>query len=303
MNELMALPATDRVLAGRYEVGEVIGRGGTATVHLGRDLRSGRAVALKMLCSGPAQDPLFRSRLRREARTLAALKHPAIVAVLDAGYTDPDAILAGGARLPYLVMEFVAGRSLRHLMDAGGVPLSKSVHYQLGVLSALDFSHHAGVVHRDIKPANVMITPADSVKVVDFGIARIGADPATTVTNLRGIFGTPRYLSPEQVLGETADSRSDLYSAGCLLYELLTGQAPFDGDDPVSVAYQHVHEEPERASVHNLELTPEIDGVLHRALAKNREDRYQTAREFSQALQCVAKHIWRDAANHHGRCA
>lgn len=284
----LALLTTHRVVAGRYEVGEVIGRGGSATVHRGRDLRSGRSVAVKVLRPGLAGELPFHSRLRREARILAGLRHPAIVSVLDAGYTDPGEGWPDGGHLPFLVMEYVAGRSLRQVLDEGGPTLEESVHYQVGVLSALGSSHRAGVVHRDVKPANVMITPQGHVKVVDFGIARFSADPSTTVTHL-GVFGTPLYVSPERVLGEPADARSDIYSAGCLLYELLTGQPPFAGDDPVSVAYHHVHEEPERASAHNPELSDGIDGVLQRALAKDRNDRFPTARHFSQALASAVR--------------
>lgn len=303
MNALTLLVDTGRVLGGRYELGEVIGRGGTATVHLGLDLQSGRCVAIKMLRSGPAQDPLFRSRLGREARTLAVLNHPAIVSAHDTGCDNSDDSSTDTEQVPFIVMEFVPGRSLRQLLDDRAPTLTEAVHYQVGVLSALDVSHRAGIVHRDIKPANVMITPEGCVKVVDFGIARATVDPAATVTEVQGVFGTPLYLSPEQVLGEPADRRSDLYSAGCLLYELLTGQPPFVGDDPVSVAYQHVYAEPERASVHRQALTPALDRVLLRALAKNRTDRFQTAREFSQALAAAVKGSHETAVAPRGRCA
>ena len=303
MNALTLLPDTGRVLGGRYELGDVIGRGGTATVHLGRDLHSGRCVAIKMLRSGPAQDPRFRSRLGREARTLAVLNHPAIVSAYDPGCDSGDDSSTDAEQGPFIVMEYVPGRSLRQLLDDGALTLAESVHYQLGVLCALDVSHRAGVVHRDIKPANVMITPEGRVKVVDFGIARASVDPAGMVTEVHGVFGTPLYLSPEQVLGEPADSRSDLYSAGCLLYELLTGQPPFIGDDPVSVAYQHVYAEPEKPSTHRQALTPALDRVLLRALAKNRTDRFQTAREFSEALAGAATGSHKTAVAPRRRCA
>lgn len=263
---------------------------------------TGRSVALKLLHSGPAQDPHFR-RLRREARALAALNHPAIVAVYGTGFDNADSDSPGGVTVPFIVMEHVPGRSLREILDDGVLTLTEAVHYLAGVLSALEFSHRAGIVHRDIKPANVMITPEGCVKVVDFGIACVSADPAATVTEVQGVFGTPLYLSPEQVLGEPADSRSDLYSAGCLLYELLTGRPPFAGDDPVAVAYQHVHEEPERVSVHSRALTPALDGVLLRALTKDRKDRFQTAREFRRALASAMQDSPEAAAAPRTRCA
>ncbi|WP_182526542.1 protein kinase domain-containing protein [Nocardioides dongkuii] len=281
-----------RVLGRRYEVGEVIGRGGMADVHLGHDLRSGGRVAIKVLRTDLVEDPLFLARFRREAQLVAGLRHPAIVTLLDSGCDEVDGGSADDTvRVPFIVMEYVPGWSVRDLLKRGEVTVERSIRYQLGVLSALEFSHRAGVVHRDIKPANVMITPDGAVKVVDFGIARDSSDPAATITHLQAFMGTPGYLSPEQVRGEVADARSDLYSAGCLLYELLTGRPPFVGDDPVSVAYQHVHEPPARASSHHLDLPPALDAVLATALAKSREDRFQDARAFSQALRSAAKSL------------
>ncbi|MCD4525020.1 protein kinase [Nocardioides sp. cx-173] len=276
--------STDRVIAGRYELGEVIGFGATAEVHRGRDTRSGRAVAIKMLRKDLARDPLFRSRLRREAMTVAGLSHPAIVAVYDTGHEEVDDGSAGTVRVPFIVMEYVAGRSLRDLLRMRPLTRDEAIHYQVGILAALDVSHRAGVVHRDIKPANVMITPEDAVKLVDFGISS-AQGPAATLTQAQVFLGTPSYLSPEQARGQTADARSDLYSAGCVLHELLTGRPPFVGDDPVAVAYQHVHEEPAQVPTG----LPALDAVLAKALAKRREDRFQDARSFREALLCAMR--------------
>jgi serine/threonine-protein kinase len=281
--------STQRVLAGRYSVGELIGFGATADVHRGHDIRSGRSVAIKVLREDLAQDPLFQSRFRREALSMAGLSHPAIVTIYDTGYEEVERSSARKVLVPFIVMEYVAGRSLRDLLRIRGLTLDEAIQYQVGILSALDFCHRAGIVHRDIKPANVMITPEGAVKVVDFGIAHARGDPAATLTRAQGFLGTPSYLAPERVRGEIADARSDLYSAGCLLYELLTGRPPFIGDDPVSVAYQHVHEEPRQVSTYDLGLTPALDAVLVKALAKAREDRFQDARAFAGALQSAAK--------------
>ncbi|WP_228551691.1 protein kinase domain-containing protein [Mumia zhuanghuii] len=276
-----------RLLGGRYAMGGVIGRGGTADVHRGHDLRSGGQVAVKVFRTHLAHDPLVLSRLRREARLVAGLCHPAIVALLDTGCEEVVGGGEGNVRVPFLVMEYVPGWSLRDLLKRGGVSLERAIRYQLGVLSALESSHRAGVVHRDIKPANVMITPSGAVKVVDFGIARDSGDPTATITHDRAFMGTPVYLSPEQARGEVADVRSDLYSAGCLFYEMLTGRPPFVADDPVSVAYQHVHEEPPRITAYD--HSPALGAVLVKALAKAREDRFQSARAFADALQSAAK--------------
>ena len=237
-----------RILAGRYEVGELIGRGGMADVMLGRDIRLGRSVAIKQLRADLARDPMLQSRFRREAQAVAGLNHPAIVAVYDTG----DMELPGGAahdvKVPFIVMEYVQGRTLREFIKGHELGIDDSVEYTLGILAALEYSHRSGIVHRDIKPANVMVRPDGSVKVMDFGIARALADSAATMTQTQAVLGTAQYLSPEQARGETVDARSDLYSAGCLLYEMLAGRPPFIGDSPVSVAYQHVRELPEPAS-------------------------------------------------------
>ncbi|MBC9226504.1 protein kinase [Aeromicrobium sp. 636] len=267
-----------RVLDGRYEMGGVIGHGGMAAVHCGRDIPSGDCVAIKVLRPDLAEDPRFRSRFRSEAETMAGLDHPAIVSIVGTGY-DGGEDAADAARVPFIVMEHVAGRSLRELMRAGGVTVEQAIEYLVGVLTALEFSHRAGVVHCDIKPANVMVTPEGAVKLVDFGIARASGERADAITQTLQFLGTPGYLSPEQVRGEPLDAASDLYSAGCLLHELLTGRPPFTGD-PISVAYQHVHEEPPAAGT----SVPGLDAVLARALAKTRGDRFPSARAFRDAL-------------------
>ncbi len=282
---------TDRILNGRYEVRELIGRGGMADVHLGRDLRLGRSVAIKVLRSDLARDPLFQSRFRREAQAVAGLNNPNIVAVYDTGEEEIPDRPEHEVRVPFIVMEYVAGRTLRDHVKAGDLTPEDSITYLAGVLGALDYSHKAGIVHRDIKPANVMITPEGGVKVMDFGIARAMADSQATMTQTQAVLGTAQYLSPEQARGETVDARSDLYSAGCLLFELLTGRPPFIGDSPVSVAYQHVREEPPTASSLNPDVTPALDSVLDRALQKDRDHRFQDALAFRRALLDAAHGI------------
>ena len=277
-----------RVLSGRYELGELIGRGGMADVFRGVDTRLGRTVAIKLLRPDLARDPQFQARFKREAQAVAALNHPSIVAVFDTG----DHAVPGGpddsVRVPYIVMEYVAGKTIRDLIRANDVTIDQAIDFSLGVLSALDYSHQAGIVHRDIKPANVMFCPdSKSVKVMDFGIARAMADSSATMTQTQAVVGTAQYLSPEQARGETVDARSDLYSAGCLLYEMLTGRPPFVGDSPVSVAYQHVREIPEPASSLNPDVSAALDSVLAKALQKNRADRFQDAAAFRRALRAA----------------
>jgi eukaryotic-like serine/threonine-protein kinase len=273
-----------RVLAGRYAVGEVIGRGGMADVHVGNDTCTGRPVAIKALRSASVEDPLARSSLRQEAQMLRRVRHHAVVALVDAGHEDGGG--PGDAHdAPYIVMEHVDGRSLRDLLRAGELTPETSVRYLLGVLVALEASHRAGVVHRDIKPANVMVTSSGTVKLVDFGIARAGGDPTATVTHAQEFLGTPAYFSPEQARGRTTDARSDLYSAGCLLFELLTGRPPFTGDDPVLVAYQHVHERAPHADTG----VPSLDAVIAKALAKDPDQRFLSAGAFQNALRCATE--------------
>lgn len=279
-----------RILAGRYEVGELIGRGGMAEVHIGHDTRLGRTVAIKILRSDLARDPSFQARFRREAQAAAALNHPAIVAVYDTGedtYTEPTGAVA---HVPFIVMEYVEGHTVRDILrDGQAVPIEEAIEISAGVLSALEYSHHAGIVHRDIKPANVMLTPTGAVKVMDFGIARALADSAATMTQTQAVIGTAQYLSPEQARGETVDARSDLYSAGCLLFELLTGRPPFIGDSPVAVAYQHVREIAPAPSSVASDVPEVLDRICAKALAKERDARYSTAAEFRADLEAVAR--------------
>ncbi len=279
-----------RILAGRYEVGELIGRGGMAEVHVGHDTRLGRTVAIKILRSDLARDPSFQNRFRREAQAAAALNHPAIVAVYDTGedvITEPTGVVA---HVPFIVMEYVEGHTVRDILQNGhAAPIEEAVEITIGVLSALEYSHHAGIVHRDIKPANVMLTPTGAVKVMDFGIARAVADAASTMTQTQAVIGTAQYLSPEQARGETVDARSDLYSTGCLLFELLTGRPPFTGDSPVSVAYQHVREAAPVPSTFASDVPDALDRITLKALAKERDARYSTADEFRSDLEAVLR--------------
>ena len=267
-----------RTVGGRYQVGDVLGRGGMAEVWRAIDSRLGRPVAVKMLRADLATDPTFQARFRREAQSAAGLNHPTIVAVYDTG-EDPDPVT--GVSIPYIVMELVEGPTLRDVLRDGRKILpERALELMQGVLDALSYSHKAGIVHRDIKPANVMLTPTGGVKVMDFGIARAVADTSATMTQTAAVIGTAQYLSPEQARGETVDSRSDLYSAGCLMYELLVGRPPFIGDSPVSVAYQHVRETPVPPSTFDPSISPNIDAITLKALAKDPADRYQTARDM-----------------------
>ncbi|HYY11758.1 MAG TPA: Stk1 family PASTA domain-containing Ser/Thr kinase, partial [Kineosporiaceae bacterium] len=276
------------VLGNRYEVGDLLGRGGMAEVHIGRDTRLGRVVAIKLLRTDLARDATFQARFKREAQSAAALNHPAIVAVYDTG--EEQVVEAGGAvvSLPYIVMEYVEGHTLRELMhDGQPLEVGAALDVTARVLSALEYSHRAGIVHRDIKPANVMMTTNGDVKVMDFGIARAMSDASSTMTQTQAVIGTAQYLSPEQARGETVDARSDLYSGGCLLYELLTGRPPFVADSPVAVAYQHVREEPQPPSVFTPAVPPAVDRIVLHALAKDRETRYQTAAEFRADIEAA----------------
>jgi len=256
------------LLGGRYKLGEMIGTGGMADVYVAQDTRLARQVAVKVLRSDLARDPSFVARFRKEALAAAGLNHPGIVAVYDSG-EEPA---------PYIVMELVSGHTLRELIHKGErVPLKRTLEIGEGILAALEYSHERGIVHRDIKPANIMITDQGDVKVMDFGIARALADLGATLTNTWNIVGTAQYLSPEQALGEVADLRSDIYSTGCLLYEVLTGKPPFTGETPVSIAYQHVSGVLISPSALVPDLPAGIDVILSVALAKKPEDRYQSA--------------------------
>lgn len=274
-----------RLLGGRYEVGELIGRGGMAEVHLGHDTRLGRPVAIKVLRSDLARDSTFLRRFRREAKSAAGLNHHAIVAVYDSG--EETQIESGGAEvaIPYIVMEYVDGETLRDILNAEGhLSPDEAARITQGILSALEYSHSRGIVHRDIKPANVMLTRGGQVKVMDFGIARALADVGATMTSAQAVVGTARYLSPEQAKGDTVDERSDLYSAGCVFYELLCGRTPFVGE-PVSLVYQHISDLPAPPSAYEPTVPGPMDAVAMHSLQKPRDDRYQTAADFRTDLQ------------------
>ena len=276
------------VLGGRYEVGELIGRGGMAEVHLGHDTRLGRPVAIKMLRTDLARDPSFIKRFRREAQSSAGLNHASIVAVYDSG--EDHSVESGGARVavPYMVMEYVEGKTLREVLtEREKLPTDEASRIMEGVLDALAYSHRMGIVHRDIKPANVMVGKDGSIKVMDFGIARAIADTAATMTQTQAVIGTAQYLSPEQAQGQNVDARSDLYSAGCMLYELLVGRPPFVGDSPVSIAYQHVGEQPLVPSAREEGISDDVDAIVLHSLAKDREKRYQDATAFRTDLQAA----------------
>ncbi len=277
-----------QLLGGRYEVGELLGRGGMAEVHLGHDARLSRPVAIKLLRSDLARDTSFLNRFRREAQSAAGLNHASIVAVYDSG--EDRLTESGGATVPvpYIVMEYVEGQTLRELLnDRTRLEPDEAARITEGVLDALAYSHRMGIIHRDIKPANVMIGAGGDIKVMDFGIARAVADANATMTQTQSVIGTAQYLSPEQAQGHHVDARSDLYSAGCLLFELLTGRPPFQADSPVAIAYQHVGQPPPRPSSMNPAVSPALDAVILHALAKDREARYQDATAFRVDLQAA----------------
>jgi eukaryotic-like serine/threonine-protein kinase len=268
-----------RLLSDRYELGETLGYGGMSEVHLGRDMRLGRDGGVRVLLADLARDPQFQHRFRREAQNAAALNHPAIVAVYDTGETVSDY-----GPLPYIVMEYVEGRTLRDIVKTEGpMDEQRAMETMADICAALDFSHRNGIIHRDVKPANVMINNAGAVKVMDFGIARALAD-GQGVTQTAAVVGTAQYLSPEQARGELVDARSDVYAAGCVLYELITGEPPFTGDSPVAVAYQHVREDPIPPSRQNPDVSAALDAVVLKAMSKNPANRYQSAAEMRTDL-------------------
>jgi serine/threonine protein kinase len=282
------LTDNERLIAGRYRIGQLVGRGGMAEVYEGYDTRLGRTVAIKLLKSDLANDASFEAKFRQEAQASARMAHPTIVRVYDAGEEESNDENGNPRKTPYIIMEFVKGRLLRELIQDGGVELERSVRFIGGILTALEVSHRAGVVHRDIKPANVMIGDGDNVKVMDFGIARAVSDNSATQAATAGIIGTAQYFSPEQARGEAVDGRTDLYSTGVILYELLAGRPPFKGESAVSVAYQHVSEAVTPPSEFNPHVSPELDQVVLRAMAKDRNDRFQSAEEFREHLLAAA---------------
>jgi eukaryotic-like serine/threonine-protein kinase len=294
-----------RLIAGRYELRERLGRGATAVVWLARDLRYGRQVAVKELAAHLAGDPVFQARFRQEVHAVACLDHPSIVAIYDTGEDPIEAVM-----VPYLVMEYVDGKTLQALLrTAGRLPPEQALQIAAHTLAALEHSHAKGIIHRDIKPGNVMLTTTNTVKVMDFGIATrlcapppasaqdmpagatnsrdLAANPDPADTESSELVGTVHYLSPEQARGEQVDGRSDIYSVGCLLYELLTGKPPFTADAPVAVLYQHMVEKPTPPSRLHLTLDPAIDAVVLKALAKRRVDRYHRAADMRHAVEHI----------------
>ncbi|MEU6815647.1 protein kinase [Streptomyces sp. NPDC046860] len=266
---------------GRYRLTHRLGRGGMAEVFAAEDVRLGRTVAVKLLRADLAEDPTSKARFTREAQSVAGLNHHSIVAVYDSGEDQ-----AGGQAVPYIVMELVEGRTIRELLvDADAPGPEQALLIVSGVLDALAYSHQHGIVHRDIKPANVIITDNGAVKVMDFGIARALHGASTTMTQTGMVMGTPQYLSPEQALGKAVDHRSDLYATGCLLYELLALRPPFTGETPLSVVYQHVQDMPVPPSQVTGDCPPELDGLVMRSLAKEPDDRFQTAEEMRGLIQ------------------
>ncbi|MEV4425854.1 protein kinase [Streptomyces sp. NPDC049602] len=266
---------------GRYRLTHRLGRGGMAEVFAAEDVRLGRTVAVKLLRADLAEDPVSKARFTREAQSVAGLNHHAIVAVYDSGED-----LVAGRPVPYIVMELVEGRTIRDLLLSAEAPgPEQALIIVSGVLEALAYSHQHGIVHRDIKPANVIITHGGAVKVMDFGIARALHGAQSTMTQTGMVMGTPQYLSPEQALGKAVDHRSDLYATGCLLYELLALRPPFTGETPLSVVYQHVQDTPIPPSDVTHSVPPELDGLVMRSLAKDPDDRFQSAEEMRGLIQ------------------
>ncbi|MEU1364765.1 protein kinase [Streptomyces sp. NPDC005803] len=266
---------------GRYRLTGRLGRGGMAEVFAAEDVRLGRTVAVKLLRSDLAEDPVSKARFTREAQSVAGLNHHAVVAVYDSGEDTVN-----GQTVPYIVMELVEGRTIRDLLlNAEAPPPEQALIIVSGVLEALAYSHQHGIVHRDIKPANVIITHSGAVKVMDFGIARALHGAQSTMTQTGMVMGTPQYLSPEQALGKAVDHRSDLYATGCLLYELLALRPPFTGETPLSVVYQHVQDIPVPPSEISNSVPPELDGLVMRSLAKDPDDRFQSAEEMRGLVQ------------------
>jgi eukaryotic-like serine/threonine-protein kinase len=266
--------AQTRILGDRYEIRSLLGTGGMASVYLGYDRVLDRPVAVKVLSRQFANDATFVERFRREAQAAAALNHPNVVSVFDTG-SDGD--------IHYIVMEYVQGRTLSDIIrDEGPLLPERAAEIAEGMAAALSFAHRAGLVHRDVKPANVMITPSGDVKVMDFGIAR--AQTGDSLTRTESVLGTATYFSPEQAKGEAVDARSDIYALGVVLNEMLTGRPPFTGDTAVTVAMKHVRDEPAPPSRANPDVPPPLDAIVLKCLAKNPENRYQTAQELAADL-------------------
>ncbi len=290
----------------RYKVLEVIGTGAMATVYAAEDTRLGRKVALKILRPEQAQDDTFRARFKREAEAVASLNNPAIVAVYDTGSYNPsqdgeESSSEEGTAIPYIVMEYVEGHTLRSILSRGGhLPVRDALGYSEQLLSALQYSHSMGIIHRDIKPANIMVLERTSediakgqpgqIKVMDFGISRAIEEAGEALTKANVVMGSARYMSPEQVSGKDVDARSDLYSAACVIYEMIAGRSPFDAESNVDLAAKHLSDAPEPPSKFTpLEVPAGLDAVILKGLAKNPDERYQSAAEFAQALVSVVR--------------
>lgn len=282
------MPA-QKILAGRYELGALIGRGGMADVYAGTDSRLGRRVAIKLLKPSLATDPKFRMLFREEAQKAARMAHPTIVRVFDAGEETVSDATGIETQVPFIVMEYVDGRLLKEIIAEGPLDSAEAIRIIDGVLTALEYSHRALLVHRDIKPGNIMITHNGQVKVMDFGIARAVSDNSTTVADTSAILGTAQYFSPEQARGETVDARTDLYSTGVVLFELLTGRPPFRGERPAAVAYQHISENAVAPSTLNPQVSPALDAVVLHALRKDKFQRFQSAAEFREDLASAGR--------------
>ncbi|MEU6140313.1 protein kinase [Streptomyces sp. NPDC047081] len=278
-----------RALAGgRYQLRDLLGQGGMASVHLAYDSVLDRQVAIKTLHTELGREQAFRERFRREAQAVAKLTHTNIVSVFDTGEDSVDSMTT-----PYIVMEYVEGRPLGSVLDEdvrqfGAMPADKALKVTADVLAALEISHEMGLVHRDIKPGNVMVTKRGVVKVMDFGIARAMQSGVTSMTQTGMVVGTPQYLSPEQALGRGVDARSDLYSVGIMLFQLVTGRLPFDADSPLAIAYAHVQEEPVAPSSINRALPPAVDALVARALKKNPNERFPSAEAMRDECLRVA---------------
>ncbi|GGT82907.1 protein kinase domain-containing protein [Streptomyces coeruleorubidus] len=283
---------TGRALAnGRYQLRDLLGQGGMASVHLAYDSVLDRQVAIKTLHTDLGREQAFRERFRREAQSVAKLTHTNIVSVFDTGEDTLD-----GMTTPYIVMEYVEGRPLGSVLDEdvrqqGAMPADKALKITGDVLAALEISHEMGLVHRDIKPGNVMMTKRGVVKVMDFGIARAMQSGVTSMTQTGMVVGTPQYLSPEQALGRGVDARSDLYSVGIMLFQLVTGRLPFDADSPLAIAYAHVQEEPPVPSSVNRSLPPAVDALIARALKKNPNERFPSAEAMRDECLRVAASV------------
>jgi eukaryotic-like serine/threonine-protein kinase len=273
-------------LGGRYRVERELGRGGMAKVFLGTDTVLGRTVAVKVLAPQFADDDGFVQRFRREAQAAASIGHPHIVSVFDTGSDDG---------VHFIVMEYVEGRTLAEFLAGGGRILpDRAIDIAMDVCRALQAAHAQGVIHRDIKPGNIMLNPRGEVKVTDFGIARV-TTTADTVAQTAAILGTASYLSPEQAQGLPVDGRSDIYSLGCVLFEMVTGRPPFLGDSPVAVASKQVLEQPVPPSKLNPDVTADLDAVILRALSKNPANRYQSAEEMRADLERARRGLPVDA--------